>query len=92
MHQLKEAPMQAIAALDEKMEIETRVAGINDNQVELDQKPRRPKSQRWMGGIQRSRRLSRGSLLMSNERVQPVFHKDSNKHFLQISPFGLGRK
>ena len=84
--------LQAIIALEDDMEIETRLAEIGDNRVELEQKPRGPKrlgiksrrSKRW--------RLARGSLLMSDERVQSVFHKDSNRHFLQISPFGLGRK
>ena len=73
------------------MEIETRFAGIGDNRVELEQK-RGPKRYGFKSRRSRSGRLSRGSLLRSNEMVQPVFHKDSNRHFLQISPFGLGRK
>lgn len=83
---------RAIAALDNDMEIETRFAGIGDNRVELEQKARGPKRLRFKSRRSRSGRLSRGSLLRSDERVQPVFHKDSNRHFLQISPFGLGRK
>ena len=40
---------------------------------------------RTQGGL-----LTSGGVLRSNELVQPVFHKDSNMMYLQISPLGGG--
>lgn len=88
---------RAIAALNDDMELETRMTRISNNRVELEQFPRKMRSKEtpssgrtrsW--GRTQGKLLTSGGVLRSNERVQPVFHKDSNMMYLQISPLGGG--
>merc|ERR1712080_123096 len=76
----------AIAALAEEPEIETRMAGIEDNSVRLTQLRRGGRRSPVLRQSEKTRRrLETGGRLHSRQLVRPVLQRNSNKHYLTIS-------